>query len=238
MVSDSDTTNSKRQRLYIDVSLTLIIAIAILIFSLTRRFINYRIGLEGLAGGTFFGGMVVGTLYPVTWFLVFVLIVRGIILNIRFGIKRLFIQILFTVVSISLVLTLPVFFKGGYTAFTKGFLERMKKEADIPAIQAWVDNIDLETLLNYKVDEYGWWVDESEWPEAVKEFSPDVDALVIKKTKNNKTYVRVLFGDIFVGRYSLTVGVSANEIPLDDYYDSEYRLSLAPIAFVGHRIRH
>ena len=110
----------------------------------------------------------------------------------------------------------------------------MKKEADVPTIQAWVDNLDLDNLKDCKVDEDGWRINEADWPDAIKKFSSENVNVLCMKSKNDKTYVRVLFGTALLGYWSLVVGVGSDEIPLNDYYESEYRLELAPNAFVGY----
>lgn len=232
-------TNTKRPRLYIDVLLTVLALLTILMYSVSNRFVFYRVGLNPL-GSWFFLMIPVVSMIQISFFIqVVILVVRGAIVNVRFGIKRLFIQILLIVITITLSTIVPKSIgKLGSAAFTEGFLERMKKEADVPAIQAWINTLDSDTLSEFEEDEYGWWIDEDKWPDAIKMFSSEnVDVLGLK-SKNDKTYVRVLFGTALLGRWSLVVGVGAEEIPLNDHYESEYRLELAPNAFVGRRLKH
>ena len=167
-----------------------------------------------------------------------IFIIKGLIRPVKFGVRHLILQIALTVLLLSILTILILTIPRKEVSFTKGFLERMKNEADIPTIQAWVDNLDLKTV-NCKVDEYGWWIDESEWPEAINKINTSNlnEAVLVKKTANNKTYVRVLFGTALLGRWALVVGVDDDEIPLNDFYESEYRLELSPKAFVGYRIR-
>jgi len=230
-------THTKRSGLYIDVLLAAIAVFTILVYSVSNRFVFYKVGLNPLP--SFFAFMIptVAIIQILSLVLLCVLVVRVAILNIRFGIKRLFLQLLLVALPIVLSIILPKSVgKLGRAAFTEGFLERMKKEVDVTAIQAWVDNLDLETI-NCKKDEYGWWIDESEWPDAIKEFSAEGVNVLGLRSKNGKTYIRVLFGTALLGRWSLVVGVNDDEIPLNDYYESEYRLELAPNAFVGRRIK-
>lgn len=233
-------TNTRRSRLYIDVLLAAIAVVTILVYFVGNRFIFYNLGL-GYFFGTWIllGGTIVLMLKPIALVLLLVLIVRGFILNVRFGIKRLLLQIFLITISITLFTIVPKSVgKFGHAAFTEGFLERMKKEADVPTIQAWVDNLDLDNLKDCKVDEYGWWINEADWPDAIKKFSSENVNVLGMKSKNDKTYVRVLFGTALLGYWSLVVGVGSDEIPSNDYYESEYRLELAPNAFVGYCLKH
>jgi hypothetical protein len=170
------------------------------------------------------------------WVIMFVLIVRGVIMNVKFGTKRLLLQILLILVPICLFFIVPNFIKTGQPVFTEGLLEGMKKEADISAIQSWLDTMDLKGPNVREVSESTWSVSESEWPEEIKKFSPR--SVIVKKSKNGvKTYVRIRLGGPFIGDWGLVVGVSAEGIPLNDYFTSEYRLELTQNAFVWARIR-
>jgi hypothetical protein len=232
--------NTRRSRLYIDVSLAAIAVITIIVYFISNRFLYYRLGL-GCFFGTLIllGGSIILMLKPIALVLLLVLIIRGFILNVRFGIKRLLLQIFLITISIALFAIVPKCVgKFGGAAFTEGFLERMKKEADVPTIQAWVDNLDLDNLKDCKVDEDGWRINEAGWPDAIKKFSSENVNVLCMKSKNDKTYVRVLFGTALLGYWSLVVGVGSDEIPLNDYYESEYRLELASNAFVGYCLEH
>ena len=207
MVSDSDTTNSKRQRLYIDISLLATATIGILLYHIVARHSLYK---EGLTGVSNWHLSII--LRLVVWVIWLVLIVRCIILNVKFGVKRLLLQIILIVIPVSLNSIMPRFVKDGEVVFTEGLLERMMKEADVPKIQAWMDTLDSDTLSKFKEDKYGWWIDEAKWPDVIKKFShhiENVDYILLKKSKNDRIYVRIMCGGTWAGFYGLVVGVGA-----------------------------
>ena len=240
MAFDSDTTNSKRPRLFIDVLLTITAAIGTLLFNAIARHSLYNEGLTGVSNWNL--DIIFIILRLVVLLVWIVLIVRCIILYIivKFGVKRLLLQIIFIAIPVSLNSIMPRFVKDGDYFFTQGLLERMEKEADVPKIQSWVDTLDLVTLGQFEKDERGWWIDKEQWPDVLKKFSrhvEDVDHVLLKKLKNERIYVRIMCGGTWAGFYGLVVGVGEEEIPLNDFNRSEYRLELAPNAFVWRRIR-
>ena len=248
MASDSNTTNSKRSKLLKEMSLVLVAVIIIIIRSYIRHFINYRHGLNqpSFSGipGIWFLPIIILIMAFLAWILLFflfvkrvVLFIKGLIMIVRLGIPYLILQLALTVLLFSILSILILTIPSKRVSLTRGFLERMKKEADVPAIQTWINTLDSDALSEFKKDEYGWWVDEAKWPDAIKRFSADEVAVLVLKSKNDKTYVRVLFGTALLGRWSLVVGVDSEEIQLNDYYESEHRLELALNAFVGYRIR-
>ena len=226
--------NLKSSRLYIDVSLMAITVIGALLYNVIIRHIYYNAGLTGVFNRNF--AMTLLSIVGVAWL---VLIVRCIIIM-KFGVKRLLLQIFFIVIPISLNSIMPRFVEDADHIFTEGFLERMKKEAEVPKIQAWLDTLDLVTLKEFEKDESGWWIDNAKWPDVLKKFShhiEDIDYVLLKKSKNDRIYVRIMCGGTWAGFYGLVVGVCAEEIPLNDFNESEYRLELAPNAFVWRRLK-
>jgi len=226
-------THQKRSKLYLDLSLAATSVIAIILYCVSNRFLSYWFGLTLLQSGNIFMMPAVVMIILLAVILILVLIIRGFILNVRLGINRLLLQIFFIVIPISVLAIVPGLIKGGYIALTEGLFETMKKEADISAIQDWIDNVDLDGITCDRIDEYGWWVSESDWADAIKKFSPyDIDYVILRKTNNNTIYVRVIFGAALVGRFGLVVGVNSEEIPLNIHYVSEHRLELTSNAFV------
>ena len=233
-------TDAKRPRLYIDVLLTAVAAIAIPVYNIGRHHYSYKAGLTNFSDWTIVLGFWSLMLALFAFVLLTVLIVRGFIFNVKFGIKRLLLQIFFVYVLICLFFIVPRFIRRGYTVFTEGYLERIKKDVDIASIQTWTESVDLESLNPSEIYESTLLLDEPEWPEEIKKkFPPDrVDCVYVKKSKNGKVYVRVMFGGVLAGYWGFVVGESAEEIPLNDLFTSEYRRELGPNAFVWYRLRY
>jgi len=168
-----------------------------------------------------------------------ILVVRLAIINFRFGGKRLLLQVTFVIVAICGIM-IPPKFNQIIPGFREGFYENMKANADIVAIQDWLDSSDLD---RHKIDRClpGDYIrlPHDSWPDAIKKL-PDLPKQRVRlmKSANNKIYVRVIYGGGIgtVHIWSLVVGVGADEIPLDDYFEvrTEERLELAPNAFVGY----
>ena len=170
------------------------------------------------------------------------LIIRAVILNIRFGTIRLLIRIILIVASIGYSFLAPRYTKSSVVAYMEGFREQMKQKADITGIQAWLDTLDVDNLTVSRVSQYGTWIYYDNWPNPIKKLLSEnrnpkdypPKRVLVMKSKNGKTYVRVPYES----RAALVVGVGAEEIPLNDCHVSEYRLELAPNAFVGYRLKH
>lgn len=165
--------------------------------------------------------------------LILILFVRLIILNIRFGIKRFLLQMAFIIVAI--VCLVRLIDTENKPSFLQGFCDNMKANADIDAIQDWLDSLEWDSL------ERDFYLPPESWPDAINilPHSPSRNVYLLYST-NNKRYVGVRYGGgaVTINSWSLVVGVGADEIPLDDYFETEERLELAPNAFVGYARKH
>ncbi|MHC4759635.1 MAG: hypothetical protein ACYTE8_13390 [Planctomycetota bacterium] len=111
---------------------------------------------------------------------------------------------------------------------SRGFLERMKKEADIPAIRDW-----LESYTPTKEEE-NFIIMERNWPDVIKELSPNF--VYIMETSDGIKYTRLDFGGILAS-FGLVVGPSTMEIPESDFNQwSEHRTKLTEGAYVWYII--
>jgi hypothetical protein len=231
MVSDSDTTKSKDSKCWLDVSLAAAVVAIVLVYCTANHFLQYYEGLTlQKEGWIFLVSLPFMMLYLPAWGLVFVLIVRGFIVNVKFGLKRLFFQILLVACSVYSFWLVPTMIETGYVVFTKGLLEAMKKEADIPAILTWLENLNLEANTGTNVEKSRWQLKEDEWPDEIRKLSPGY--VIIKISNKGKRYVRVMCGGPLTGRWGLLVGSGVEGVPLNDYFVSEYRRELGPNAFV------
>ena len=214
------------------MSLAAVAAFAICVYYVGGHFLFYCLGLGYTVGFLiFFTPVVIVPLLLVALAVLTILIVRLFILNIRFGFKCLLLHIFFIAIPIGLLSIVPQFLSTGHVASAEGCLERMKREeADILAIQAWIKTVDLEYLNPPKEGPYRWLVDEPKWPDAVQKLSPGF--VYIHKLKNGKIFAKLIYGGALTGHWGLAVGVDTKEIPLNDFYESEYRLELAPNAFI------
>jgi hypothetical protein len=225
---DSDPLRAKYRDFWIAILSMIIIAGTTLGFWIFLNLLIYR---DGLAFGRGYSN-VSRALCPLVYFLfVFVIlivqIVRG-FKGIRFGVKRFSLHILLIVVSVLFLYLVPKFIEPGYAEFTKGLSKRMKKDVDIPAIQKWLDGVHVEGVGKFEIDE-------SNWPDFIKKFSPS--AVFVTKLDDGKNYVRLIWASGFISHWGIVVGEAAVEIPLNDFSVSEYRLELAPNAFVWHEVK-
>ena len=144
--------------------------------------------------------------------------------------------------TIAVFVIIPINHIGRAIMFYKYGLTLSEPWGDITGIQAWLDTLDVDNLTVSRVSEYGTWIYSDNWPNPIKKLLFDngnpkdypPKRVLIMKSKNGKTYVRVPY----VRGAALVVGVGAEEIPLNDCHVSEYRLEIAPNAFVGYRLKH
>lgn len=234
MNSNLHGTNLKRPKVYIDLWVTIAVLTIVPAYHITRSIAGYRWGLTFSSFWESFY-MLAPMLVLLALGLILFLIIRLAVLNVRFGIKRLSLQIIFIIASASCFLMVPKYVKNGTASFMKGFHENMEANADIPAIQGWLDSLDWDNMKGRKYADKGWLI--ISLPDAMKKLPHHHmhRRIVVMKSADNKKYVRVIYGGgaVVVPRWSLVVGVGADEIPLDDLYKTEYRLELAPNAFIG-----
>ncbi len=248
-MSDIETlkhNKTKRSKICWDLCVTIAVCILNLVLMITYRIADYRYGLTSsdtwLNFVFFYGRLLFWFIFLFTLGSILFLVIRLAIINFRFGNKRFLLQMTFVIVVIGVSIVSPRCIYSNPT-FMQGFYENMKANADIDAIQDWLDSLDLD---RYKIDEYlpdGWFMLSSEsWPDVINQLSHYIKQEVYLVTPtNNKRYVRVVYGGgVVINHYwSLVVGVGADEIPLDDYFTTrtEERLELAPNAFVGYARR-
>ena len=192
----------------------------------------YRLGL------TLFNDEVTGAftvLLPFVYLaFIVVLLIRGvfkvIMCGIRCEIRHLCQQMFFVALSILIVISGFIIGEPGSKYTTKGVFKTMKQRADILSIQKWLGSeqamvgVDKDGILN-----------ESRWPDAINDLSPRL--VVIKRTVSGEKYARLVWGGGMIGFYGLTIGAASDEIPLNDFCMSEYRLGLASNAFVWGELK-
>jgi hypothetical protein len=225
---DFDLLRAKSRGLWIAILSPIILAGATLGFCIFTYSLCYR---DGLAFGKGYS-YVSRALYPwVYFFFICVILLVQIIRclkGIKFGFKYFSLHIFFIVVSILLLFLLPKIIEPGYVGFTKGLSERMKEDVNIPAIQKWLDGVNVEGVGRFEIDE-------ANWPDSIKKFCPS--DVFVTKSNESKKYVRLIWAIGFISHWGIVIGETAAGIPLDDLFMSEYRLELAPNAFVWHEVR-
>ena len=144
----------------------------------------------------------------------------------KYAKKHKHIVLILLVISI---LSIPLSFmlrQPHYKAFSKGLAKKMKNEADIPAIRIWLNT----TKSKYKDSEY---IDESDWPSAVKDLSP----VWIKFDNINDEYQICLRWGGGFSQWGIVIGSEDMEIPPSNFEEhGEYRLPIAPGVYVWHEI--
>ncbi|TKJ35930.1 MAG: hypothetical protein CEE38_13030 [Planctomycetes bacterium B3_Pla] len=130
----------------------------------------------------------------------------------------------------------------GYKPFTYGFRNRIRSEADIEDIRAWLKTLSKEectgeyTALSYGSNLYERrWPDSLEWPESLKVFRPGYVNLDLDENHNPK--VRLTWGGPF-GHWGVEIGMEDMKIPPSDFSQwGEYRLPLEPGAYVWYELQ-
>lgn len=234
MISNSTQTNRERGSYLRDVLLIAILIGGTLLCFFGINVMQYRIGLtlhrEAWSDG-------IALLFALTFLVLTAVVlliqfIRVLTQGIKFGIKRALLQISFMVIAVLIfflspkLVTLVIYPQH---TFAKGLLKTMKSRADVSAIHAWLNTVDEEEVGTFEVDE-------SRWPEAIKELSPKL--VLVNRTANNRVYVRLIWGSKAFGEWGIVIGASATEVPiLTERYKSEYRREWLPDAFVWHDIK-
>lgn len=116
----------------------------------------------------------------------------------------------------------------GYVPLTKGLAQKVNNDVDIEAIEKWLDETGY--TLPAKLDNSN----DTRWPDAIRKHEPGYINFINRQ--DGVRYVRLTWGGI-AGHYGLIVGADGGDVPLDEYYDSEYRIIISPKAFVWHQIK-
>jgi hypothetical protein len=162
-------------------------------------------------------------------FLFLCLIARLGVQALRLKRRTLCLRILLVLGSVLIVVVVHTIFGPGYIHFTRGFFKRMQKEADIPAIRTWASSLELPRQDRHEVDD-------TQWPEAIKQLSPQYT--FIEMPEDSETKVRIVWGGAF-GHWGLMIGPSTMQVPPSNFRKyGEYRIKLAPGAYVWHDVRH
>ena len=148
------------------------------------------------------------------------LLVRGLV---PLGKQRFRVAVIRLSVFLSLSLLTAVawnFHEPSYIAFTRGFRERIRAEADLRSIRAWQSTL---------TGSPGGQIDPSLWPNSVERLRPS--AVLISP---NGDSIKIVFGSGF-GHWGLTVGSEAMSFRATS--DREYVLPIEPGAYAWHEIQ-
>ncbi len=144
----------------------------------------------------------------------------------------------------------------GYAAFTHGFRRHMQTNGDLGAIRDWLTTLDPSTCTRKDINLYtgndlkSHWPNTMAWPEAITRFDPHYVQLA--KTETGRPKVRLTWGGA-LGHWGVEIGPEDMPIPetLETtreeygppdrrqvfYTPGEYRLPLAPGAYVWYEIQ-
>jgi hypothetical protein len=144
---------------------------------------------------------------------------------------------------------------SGLDGFMSGFRQHVRKTADIPAIQAWLSALSPELctgepILLRRNGGPAVWPDTTDWPVTLARF--DCDWATFEKTEGGRLKLRLTWGTPWA-KWGVEIGPADMEIPKTQdqtkhvygppehrqvmYDHGEYRLPLAPGAYVWHEIR-
>ncbi|MGD0573583.1 MAG: hypothetical protein ABSB11_11285 [Sedimentisphaerales bacterium] len=122
--------------------------------------------------------------------------------------------------------------KPGIYYIFQGHTDRIKRDVDFKLIRDWSNTVDTS-----KQDDYG--IPKERWPSFIKQLK--ANTVFVEKKENIGTVVKFEWGGTFV-HWGLVVGppdmdVSESQNRSDLKRGDEYRLKLAPGAYVWHDIR-
>ena len=216
----------------IDIALAILIAIAMFLFNYINYVISYNIGLKNELV------ISIDLFIYVTLFCIIIILAVIIIYIYRLCIhlktlskKAIYFRILFIILLLSTIFIEEIYVsKPGYIYTCRGFSERMHREADIPAIQSWLETVDTDSLdfkQNYAK------IKESEWPDSIVKLYPK--DVYFERYNKDKTRARLLWGGTLVGRWGLVVGNKSMTMTISDIKeDGEYRMQFEPGAYIWY----
>jgi hypothetical protein len=226
MISNSTQANREHGSYLRDVLIIAILIGGILLCLLGVTVMDYRIGLTLYEEHW---SVYISLLFLLAYFVLTVVVlliqfIRVITEGIKFGTKRALLQISFMVITVLIFFLSPKLLMYTKYTFTKGLLKTMKSRVDISAIHVWLDTVDKERVGTFEIDE-------SRWPEAIKDLSPKL--VLVTRTTDNRIYVRLTWGSGVTGEWGVVIGANVTEVPiLSERYKSEYRRQWPPDAFV------
>lgn len=203
-------------RIRYDIALATLTILVILFYNYTTYKVFYNLGLNNKIpiSNEFF---ITTTLFCFIYALAVVIIyIYRLCIHLKklkqLNRKEIYYRIIFTFLLLPLIFISGIYYsKPGYIYIYKGFSERMQREADISAIQDWLETIDTDTLnFNHNTAE----LSKSEQPDCIAKLSPK--SVYIGKYDKNKIRVRLLWGGTLVGSWGLVVGSKTMTMPIDD----------------------
>ncbi|MEN6576434.1 MAG: hypothetical protein ABFD90_08830 [Phycisphaerales bacterium] len=159
-----------------------------------------------------------------------------------------------TIIALAAWVALPFLglWPSGCGTFMPGFRRYMQVNADLGAIRGWLNTLDPNTCTGKDIDLHtrnnlkSRWPDAVAWPEAITRFEPHYVQLA--KTETGRPKVRLTWGGA-LGHWGVEIGPEDMPIPetlprrrsavhgQDLWDEGEYRLPLAPGAYVWHEIQ-
>lgn len=232
---------------HLDLASMIAVLILMSVFIIVGRIATYKFGLT--LDSFWFGlEMLLLLFIPASLVMILFLVIRLAVLNVRYGTKRFLLQIIILTVTIVFFMQSPMFFGKNTKTFLQGFHANMKANADINAIQDWLDSLDWDSLEKEK-DTGRAYIPPRLWPpwdpnqlkiEDFSDFMPETiknlplypnTLIYLMKSADNKRYIRIQFGGgaVLVDSWFLVVGVGANEIHIDEYfYDHKDETEIHP----------
>lgn len=144
-----------------------------------------------------------------------------------------------TILALTALFLSPFFMprKPGLIPFTNGFRNKMKTEADVPAIQKWLAALNPQQCTDQMSDVmFKGWPQNINWPEAVTKLS-NLHYVNLLKDENGHPIIHLSWGGAF-GHWGLVVGHPTMKTPPSDMERfGEYRLELCKGAYVWHEIQ-
>ena len=228
---------NNKLKIRIDIILATLIISVMFLFNYIRYITNYNMGLKSqftISHKIFINIML---LCFITALIVIVIYIYRLCIHLKIlnmlNRKDIYIRIFFTFLLIPLIFVGELYYlKNSENYLLMGFTEKLHREADIPAIQSWLETVDtysLEFKQNYAK------IKESEWPDFIVKLSPK--DVYFERYNKDKTRARLLWGGTLVGRWGLVVGNKAMTMPIiearsDD--DDDYRIQFAPGAYIWY----
>jgi hypothetical protein len=242
-------------------AMTIIIVLIVLVIAISLPTFTYRRGLEnGIGKFSNYSLWITLTSYLSIYLLAFVqlamiicTLVFKFIISKKYTVKLGYEPVLLCLVSFLTIWVSPSLVHPTTQDFMRGFHERMEYEIKVPEVQNWLLTIEKPVKSEeYYIDptarpndpKPSWLdtkfiksLDSPEWPKTIRSLNPHPKMVYIQPDKNQEAIIRLQWSTI-ASRWGIVIGPANMQIPESDMkHGGEYRLTLAPGAYVWYRIK-
>ncbi len=224
--------NNKFQKIKKLVYLHLGLLLSIILYFGFLNFCFFQAGYAAAINDSPYFNIIIYTAFALPLFFLILLVIYGVVL-VKIGIRYIFYSLALWILSF-LIYCLIGYSLSFFLNFpiAKGYYCYVRNNVDISELQTWLAEYEhtITTQDKYSSDR----IFKDNWPACIKKLNP-VDVRI--SGEEPQKYIRIQYGSFVIPSFGLCVMEKPVDIPLDSYYDSEYRIKLSDNAFIWQQIK-